>query len=102
MHLLATTGTAAFIINGLTVHTGLSIKPNASSEECADIAELQKSLEGVDVVVIDEVSMMTTAMLRMVDIRLRQVRGDLVDSGLPNPDADRPFGNFVVLVGDFR
>ncbi|XP_066915086.1 uncharacterized protein [Clytia hemisphaerica] len=88
---LAPTGVAAINVNGTTIHTGLIIPTtdffplNASSK-----SNLQKKLSCVEIIMIDEVSMVPSRLFRNIDERLRKIF-----------DVDKPFGGkSVLLCGD--
>ena len=69
---LALTGVAAFNIDGITVHLGLSI-PIINDSKRMDIKgeqlkQLQNRLKDVKYVVIDEKSMVSRQMLALIDM----------------------------------
>ena len=73
--LLAYTGVAAKNIGGTTLHTGLNFKFGAdmldfSSEK---LDETRKSLENVEIVIIDEFSMVSSDNLYNLDKRLKEI-----------------------------
>jgi len=92
---LAPTGVAAFNIHGSTIHSTLSVPINSSdfNIEGERLKNLQKRLNGVNYVIIDEKSMLGRRMLSIVDLRLR--------AAFPEHQ-NKPFGGrSVILVGDF-
>mmetsp|Transcript_41887 Transcript_41887/g.107188 ORF Transcript_41887/g.107188 Transcript_41887/m.107188 type:complete len:142 (+) Transcript_41887:1357-1782(+) len=95
LHLLAApTGTAAYQINGRTVHAllGLPTKNVTVMSELAPNrkARLEQQWEHIRLLLIDEQSMVGRRMLGMINRRLKQIKG-----------SDRPFGGVhVILIGD--
>lgn len=71
---LAPTGVVAFNIYGTMIHSALSILVNGTSfdinGEC--LKHLQKKLNGVSYIIIDEKSMVGCCMLALINMRLRQ------------------------------
>lgn len=99
--LTATTGIAAIQIGGKTVHSFFWLTPDDEAGDAKDIYKrlsskpifkfYRKMVEELDVLVIDEVSMMSPTLLENLSKLLQIVRGDPM-----------PFGGLqVVLVGDF-
>lgn len=92
----ASTGIAATHLNGLTIHSwaGIGIKERLSAFDMDRLAKkrgLASKIGKTKVLVIDEVSMLHSFRLDMVDEVCRFLRGD-----------ERPFGGIqVVLCGDF-
>jgi ATP-dependent DNA helicase PIF1 len=92
----ASTGIAATHIGGLTIHSwsGIGIKRNLSAYELDRIAQTErvvKHVRGTNILIIDEISMLSAATFDMVEAVCREVRG-----------IDKPFGGMqVILVGDF-
>lgn len=92
----ASTGIAATHINGMTIHSwsGIGIKDAFEEGELKQIKKtkkLKERFESVQVLVIDEISMLDGCRLDMVDGVLRYVR-----------EPDEPFGGIqVVFSGDF-
>ncbi len=92
----ASTGIAATHIGGMTIHSwsGLGIKKFLSSADLDKIASsehIYKRINKTNVLIIDEVSMLSANMLDMVDAICREVKRNA-----------QPFGGMqVILVGDF-
>ena len=90
----ATTGKAAFNINGITIHSLLKLPVGAKGNK--DLAgqsliRLQERLSTIEYIIIDEYSMLGQTMLGWIDRRCKQA------SGL----SDTLFGNkSVILCGD--
>jgi len=102
--LTATTGTAAFIIGGQTIHSYMGM--GIGEESIADIfikikkkAGIYRTLVELDVLIIDEVSMLDAALLEKISGILCYVKShSLKDIGLLN----KPFGGIqVIFIGDF-
>ena len=94
---LAPTGIAAYNINGNTIHSALSIPISVSlpyqplGEE--KISLLRNQLSQLQIVIIDEISMVDQKLLWYIHGRLRQIKQSRNDC---------PFGNVsVIAVGDF-
>ena len=93
----APTGTAAFNIMGETLHRTLSLPVPLTSDlpELAgeQLQALQQRLEGLRLLVVDEMSMVGRKLLRAIDLRLRQA--------FPH-NGTEPFGGVsIALLGDF-
>ena len=94
---LAPTGIAAVNIGGSTIHSFLRFAPGPMSEESIESIgnKRQRALiRSVEVVIIDEISMVRSDLFWAVDYRLRQVS--------QGRNKKLPFGGKqVILVGDF-
>ncbi len=93
--LMATTGTAAFLIGGSTIHSTLSVPIDLENLEKnikgENLRRIQSVVKGREWIVIDEASMMGKKLLLGVDQRLREATGNL----------NVAFGGLnVLLVGD--
>lgn len=92
----ASSGVAATILGGSTVHsyTCIGIKNTISATDIYNIrrkAPIANRLKELDVLIIDEISMLHARQLDMVNYVLKSIRKDF-----------RPFGGVqVVLAGDF-
>lgn len=92
----ASTGIAATHIGGMTIHSwcGIGIKKSLSSHDLDAIADNERVVRRVqkaNVLIIDEVSMLSAPTLAMAEAVCRKLR-----------QPDKPFGGLqVVLVGDF-
>ena len=90
--LMAPTGSAACLINGATYHSVLRFGRNSNKITDAQVSEIRDNLDGVDLVFIDEVSMISCTDLLKISTRMARARNQL----------DKPFGGIhVVLAGDF-
>lgn len=91
----ASTGIAATHIGGSTIHSwsGIGIKSHLSDfhlEEMSQKQYLNKNIKGTEVLVIDEVSMLSGVFIDMVDLICRTIRQN-----------ENPFGGLqVILTGD--
>jgi len=94
--LTASTGIAATHIGGMTVHSwsGIGIADVLTPFDLDRIGSIERIFKRIDkasVLILDEVSMLSAAILEMVDAVCREVKRN-----------DEPFGGLqVVLVGDF-
>jgi ATP-dependent DNA helicase PIF1 len=92
----ASTGIAATHIGGMTIHSwsGIGIKNHLDKYDLDKIATseyISKRVRRTKVLIIDEVSMLSTNTLEMVDLVCREIN-----------QSDEPFGGIqIVLVGDF-
>ncbi len=92
----ASTGIAATHIGGMTIHSwsGIGIKTSLSAEDLDAISSKEsvvKRVREAQVLIIDEVSMLSPETLDMVDAVCKTIKG-----------YSQPFGGIqVVLVGDF-
>ncbi|CAJ1080787.1 uncharacterized protein LOC117832690 isoform X2 [Xyrichtys novacula] len=92
--LTAFTGTAAFNISGTTLHSLLklprSLKPPFQGLG-NQLDEIRCELLNAEIIIIDEISMVSKPLFAYVDMRLKQIKG-----------SHRPFGGMsVIAVGDF-
>ena len=98
MKIGAPTGTAAFLVKGSTLHTLFQLPINNLKGKMPEIKgdrlrDLQQRFEDVELLVIDEKSMIGQYMLYMIEERLRQAKPS---------KADLPFGGVsIILMGDF-
>lgn len=94
---LAPTGIAAINIGGSTIHSFLRLAPGLMSVDSIDSISNKKQRElirSVEVIIIDEISMVRSDLFWAVDYRLRQVS--------QGKNRKQPFGGKqVILVGDF-
>ena len=89
--LMAPTGAAACLIGGSTYHSMLRVSTQLEDIGPAKIESVRHNLSGVDVLFIDEVSMISTADLQKMSSNVCKAR-----------NVDAPFGGLhVVLAGDF-
>ena len=90
----ATTGKAAFNINGCTIHSLLKLPIGSRGNKALtgeSLVRLQNNLKGISYIIIDEYSMLGQAMLGWIDRRCRQATGK----------TDEVFGGLsIILVGD--
>ena len=92
---IAPNGTAAYNVAGRTLHSSLKLPVplnQGSFQKLASgpsLTNMQQSLRGVKVVVVDEMSMVGRRMLRALDDRLRQAKA------MPNV----PFGGLSISCG---
>lgn len=95
-HVVATTGIAAVALKGVTVHSffalGMGDKPVEEYVKRANMFhKLRHKLQGLHVLIIDEVSMLTEHVLTVMDAMLRSARR-----------VEEPMGGVVVVAcGDF-
>ena len=89
---LAPTGVASINVNGTTIHTGLIIPTTEFfSLSGSSKSNLQKKLARVEVIMIDEISMVPNRLFRKTDQRLWDIF-----------NVKKPFaGKSVLLCGDF-
>ncbi|KAK3083348.1 hypothetical protein FSP39_020499 [Pinctada imbricata] len=92
--LTAPTGTAAFNINGCTIHSALQLptKMDDTYQKLSDSTcnRLRVQLAYLKILIIDEISMVSSGVFNYVDKRLQQIK-----------DLTQPFGGItVVAVGD--
>ena len=88
---LAPTGLAALSIFGQTIHSFFKLKPELLSETDVPFSPLRAHLfRAIDMLVIDEVSMVRADLMNAVDVSMRRHR-----------ESTAPFGGCqVVLIGD--
>lgn len=92
----ASTGIAATILNGQTIHSwsGIGIKEKLSKAQLYQLEsdeKLNKKLNKTDVLIIDEISMLSASRLDSVNLVCQQIRQNT-----------QPFGGLqVVMAGDF-
>lgn len=97
----AATGIAATHIGGMTIHSwsGIGIKRALSAYDLDALSQnrrIVRNVRGAKVLIIDEVSMLSSATLAMVDAVCKELRS--VEAG----GSREPFGGLqVVFVGDF-
>ncbi|XP_051155189.1 ATP-dependent DNA helicase pif1-like [Leptopilina boulardi] len=95
--LCAPSGKAAFLINGVTLHTAFALPITQFGGKVQELSSnvantLREKMNDVELLIIDEVSMVGSTTLNRVDVRLRQIKG-INDS----------FGGIsVILVGDLH
>jgi ATP-dependent DNA helicase PIF1 len=96
MAITASTGIAATHIGGMTIHSwsGVGIKTHLDKYDLDKIASseyVSKRVRRTKVLIIDEISMLSTNMLDMVDLVCREIKQN-----------EEPFGGIqIILVGDF-
>jgi ATP-dependent DNA helicase PIF1 len=102
--LTATTGTAAFIIGGQTIHSfmGLGICDGSIADIFIKIkkqSNIYKRLAELDVLIIDEVSMLDSLLFEKISDIFCYIKSNSVkDTELLN----KPFGGIqIILIGDF-
>jgi len=92
----ASTGIAATHIGGMTIHSwsGIGIKTKLDKYDLNKIASnkyIAKRIRRTNILIIDEVSMLSAETLSMIDAVCREIR-----------ESQEPFGGMqIVLVGDF-
>ena len=90
--LLAPTGIAAININGRTIHSVFKLPPKFLTEEDIKFmkSEIRQFLKSTNLIIIDEVSMVSSNLLDALDSILQK-----------NMNNDKPFGGIhILLVGD--
>ena len=91
---VAPTGKAAFNIRGNTLHSAFKIPPNRGFNYCTldrdRLNTIRSQLQRMQVVFIDEISMVGSGMFNFLDLRLQQIMG-----------TKEPFGGLsIITVGD--
>lgn len=92
----ASTGIAATILNGQTIHswTGIGIKESLSKAQLYQLEsdeKLSKKINKTDVLIIDEISMLSASRLDSINLVCQQIR-----------QSSKAFGGLqVVVAGDF-
>lgn len=92
MTIIAPTGIAAINVDGQTIHSmfGFPAAPLTNSNIFRRRGKPRKLLENLDLIIIDEISMVRADVLDAIDISLRK-----------NRSSDKPFGGVqLVIVGD--
>src|SRR6266540_5711620 len=95
--MLVLTGVAAFNINSITIHSGLSIlivndtkRLDINGEQ---LMQLQNKLKDISYIIIDEKSMVGHQMLALIDMRFWQVFLE---------NKNEPFGSrSIIIFGNF-
>lgn len=89
--ILAPTGVAALNVKGQTIHSFFKFPPKLMLEADIKINYSKASLyQNLDMIIIDEVSMVSANLMNAIDLALRR-----------NRQVDRPFGNVqMVFMGD--
>ncbi len=91
---LAPTGVAALNVKGQTIHSFFRFKPNVTPERVKRLRSSKDSesvYHKLDIIVIDEISMVRADLLDCVDRFLR----------LNGPESDKPFGGIqMAFIGD--
>ena len=97
MKIGAPTGTAAFLVSGSTLHTMLKfpiktfVKKEVAPLSGISLKHLQTEFEKVELIVIDEKSMIGLYMLYMIDARLKEIKC-----------CNESFGGIsIIIMGDF-
>jgi ATP-dependent DNA helicase PIF1 len=95
----APTGTAAFNVDGNTLHSMCKLPINQPRDKVIRplsghaLKLIQEEFRGVDLLIIDEKSMVSLTMLEHINQRLREARPE---------HATKPFGGLsLILMGDF-
>ena len=88
---VAPTGVSVININGTTIHSGLNIPCRSKLMPLSDknCAELRNKYSEVQIVIIDEISMVSGKLLYQIHKRLNEIF---------NPQQDIPFGGKSVLI----
>jgi len=89
---LSPTGVAAVNVDGTTIHTGLGIQTRGKYFPLNDRnrTALRQKLEKVEIILIDEISMVSSKLFQEINLRLREIFS-----------CDKPFGGKpVIICGD--
>jgi len=90
---LAPTGLAALNVSGQTIHSFFKFSPQVTTQDAHEIGKKRakdKVIKNLDLIVIDEISMVRADLLDCIDICLKHARGNSL-----------PFGGVqMVLIGD--
>ena len=93
--ILAPTGVAAYLVNGTTIESALGIQPSKDKAYIRNQPSRNSSLrflyEDLQVIFIDEVSMLGSDMLAKINFRLQDIMGNTEFMG----------GISIVCTGDF-
>ena len=85
--LLASTGKAAYIIKGNTIHSALAVPASQSLKnykplDCSRLNTLRSQLGGVQLILLDEISMVGSNMFTVqINNRLKDIKGSKEDFG---------------------
>lgn len=95
---VAPTGAAACNIQGETLHSALCVGVGKGETKSDTISsksqkDLQQTLDGVQLIIVDEFSMLSPAMLHLLDGRLRLA--------FPEESSKLFGGKHVIMSGDF-
>ena len=95
--LCAFSGKAAYLINGMTLHSAFQLPVQQNHKPMAELSHdvantIREKLINLKLLIIDEISMVGSMLLKRVDIRLRQIMGENEDFG----------GIDVITVGDLK
>ena len=98
--LTAPTGTAAFSVNGYTINSALKLGKKVTSTyeplSSKTLDSLQNQLSGLQILIIDEISMVARKVFSYIHGRLKQIKR------FPSTDRTAYFGKVCILaVGDF-
>ena len=89
----APTGAAAILIGGHTIHS-LTMLPESRGK---DLQELSRIWNGVDYLILDEISMVGAKFLSQLNARMTRAKG------YTGTECDLPFGGVnIIFTGDFR